>query len=212
MVAQPTVYVVDDDPDFCESVSLMVSSVGLTVESYGSAEEFLDGYANAPDSPKCLVLDIRMPGLSGLGLQNKLAAEGDKIPIIIISGCADVSTAVQVMADGAVDLLEKPFTRAILLKRIHEALDRDVRWRREEARRGEVTACLSLLSPRQRDVLDLLVAGKNSKQIAAQYGIGEKTVAKHRVAVFEKMRVDGIAELVRFVDRLNLADRESRRY
>lgn len=194
-----TVYIVDDDPQVCESLSLMVRSIGLNVETFLSAEAFLDGAHDLPKAPRCMVLDVRMPGLSGLGLQQVLAANGQRMPVIMISGCADIPMAVQAMSAGAVDFLEKPFSRHTLLSRIQEAIDRDATRQQEVARSAELTSRFDKLSTRQREVLDLLVAGKHSKQIAGELGIGEKTVAKHRACVLEKMQVDSVVELVRLM-------------
>jgi two-component system response regulator FixJ len=200
----PTVYVVDDDPQVCESLNLMVRSVGLSVETYLSAEAFLDGYREGSGTPKCMVLDVRMPGLSGLGLQQTLAAEGKSMPIIMVSGCANIPMVVQAMNAGAVDFLEKPFSRQKLLSCIQEALDRHARQQRTSTRRAALAARVEQLTARQREVFDLLLAGKRSKQIANQLGIGEKTVAKHRAMVLEKMQVDSIVELIRLFDGANL--------
>jgi two-component system, LuxR family, response regulator FixJ len=195
--ATPTVYIVDDDPQVCESLSLMVRSVGLDAKTYQSAEAFLDDGEDAAAAPRCMVLDVRMPGLSGLGLQQTLVARNLKMPIIMISGCADIPMAVQAMSAGALDFLEKPFSRRALLSRIQEAIDLDAGARRQCAHKAELTGRVEKLSARQREVLDLLVAGKHSKQIASELGIGEKTVAKHRAGVLEKMQVDNVVELVR---------------
>jgi two-component system, LuxR family, response regulator FixJ len=195
--ASPTVYVVDDDPQTCESLSLMVRSVGLDVETYPSAEAFLDGYRDGTDVPKCMVLDVRMPGLSGLGLQQSLASEGKNMPIVMISGCATIPTVVQAMSAGAVDFLEKPFSRRALLTCIQEALDKHARLQRATACKADLTARAAKFTTRQREVFDLLLAGKRSKQIANQLGIGEKTVAKHRAMVLEKMGVESVVELIR---------------
>ncbi len=145
------------------------------------------------------MLDVRMPGLSGLGLQQMLAAQNKKMPVIMISGCADIPMAVQAMSAGAMDFLEKPFSRRAILSRIQEAIDRDANTRRQCARKAELTNRIEKLSTRQREVLDLLVAGKHSKQIASDLGIGEKTVAKHRAGVLDRMQVDNVVELVRLV-------------
>jgi FixJ family two-component response regulator len=197
--AIPIVYIVDDDPQVCESLSLMIRSAGLNVETHLSAEKFLDGFQVPPDSPKCMVLDVRMAGLSGLGLQQILSAQGHAMPIIMISGCADIPMAVQAMSAGALDFLEKPFSRRTLLARIQEALDLDAKRLRETARSANLASRLGKLSTRQREVLDLLLAGKHSKQIAGELGIGEKTVAKHRAGMLEKMEVDNVVELVRLM-------------
>jgi len=202
--APPIVYIVDDDPQVCESLGLIVRNMGLTVQTFPSAEAFLDDRDHGdPTSPRCMVLDVRMPGLSGLGLQQAMAAQGRTMPIIMISGCADIPTAVQAMSAGAVDFLEKPFNRQTLLARIQEALDRDAQRQRAQARSAELNARLAKLSLRQREVFDLLVAGKHSKQIASELGIGEKTVAKHRAGVFEKMQVDSVVEIVRLMAEAN---------
>ena len=202
--ATPTVYIVDDDPQVCESLSLMVRSVGLNADTYFSAEAFLDGYGAAPKSPKCMVLDVRMPGISGLGLQQMLAARGEEMSIIMISGCADVLMAVQAMSAGALDFLEKPCSRQTLLARIQSAIDHDAQRQRRAGRKAELAARVERLSSRQREVLDLLVAGRHSKQIAGELGIGEKTVAKHRAGVLERMQVDNVVELVRLMADANL--------
>jgi two-component system, LuxR family, response regulator FixJ len=199
----PLVYIVDDDPQVCESLSLMVRSVGLNAKTYFSAEAFLDGLQEAPKSPSCLVLDVRMPGLSGLELQEALCDHRTAMPIIMISGCADIPMAVRAMSVGAFDFLEKPFSRQTLLTRIQQAIDRDAQQKQEAARSAEVTGRVETLSARQREVLDLLVAGKHSKQIASELGIGEKTVAKHRAGVLEKMRVDSVVDLVRLMGTAN---------
>jgi len=151
--ATPTVYVVDDDPQVCESLSLMVRSVGLEPKTYLSAEAFLDGCHEAPGAPKCLVLDVRMPGLSGLGLQQTLAAQGRRMPIIMISGCADIPMAVQAMSMGALDFLEKPFSRRAILARIQEGIDQDARNQRQCTRKAELTDRIEKLSARQREVV-----------------------------------------------------------
>jgi FixJ family two-component response regulator len=203
LTATPTVYVVDDDPQVCESLGLMVRSMGMNVETYASAEAFLDGYRDSPDTPKCLVLDVRMSGLSGLGLQQLLASEGKSIPIIMISGCADIPMAVKAMSTGALDFLEKPISRRTLLTRIQEAIDQNVSRQRKDARKTELSAQVEKLSSRQREVLDLLLVGNRSKQIAKELGIGEKTVAKHRAAVLDKMQVESVVELVRLFADVN---------
>ena len=201
---KPTVYIVDDDPDFRESMTLMVRNMGLSAAAYPSAEAFLDGYSDPPDSPKCMVLDVRMSGLSGLGLQQMLANDGKGMPIIVISGCADIPMVVQAMRAGALDFLEKPVSCQTLSVRIHEAIDHDVRQHREASHKTELVRRVERLSARQREVFDLLVAGEYSKQIARQLGIGEKTVAKHRAVVLEKMQVDSVVGLVRLFANANL--------
>jgi len=193
----PVVHVVDDDPEIRELLGLMVRSAGLNVRGYDSAEQFVGRFSDSDRSPRCLVLDVRMPGMSGPGLQEKLAADGVGIPVIMISGYATVPMAVEALDRGAVHFLEKPFDRESLLKRIRIALDEDARRRRRRARQAAVDARLKTLSPREREVMDLLVEGKHAKQIAFEFGISEKTVAKHRSRVLDKMEVDGTVQLVR---------------
>ena len=199
VTTQPTVYIVDDDPQVRESLELLMRSAGLNVELFTSAEDFLEQYHDDAGPPRCLVLDVRMSGLSGLGLQEKLAAMGTKIPIIIITGYSNVSTAVAAMSAGAVDFIEKPVSEQTLLERISVAIDQDVQYRRQQRRRAEIMAHFMTLSPREREVMELMVRGKQTKQIATRLKIGEKTVAKHRVRVFEKMGVDNVASLVHMV-------------
>ncbi len=192
----PTVYLVDNDPEVRESLTRIVQDMGLTAESYSSAENFLDECREDHDSPRCMVLAARLPGLSGLGLQQMLAAEGKGMPIIMVSGCGDIPTAIAAMRAGAVDFLEKPVNAQMLSIRIREAVDHCVRRRREDCRKIELSRQVEKLSMRQREVFDLLLAGERSKRIARQLGIGEKTVAKHRAMVLEKMQVESVVELV----------------
>ncbi len=192
-----TVYVIDDDPGVLESLTLMIQGMGLDVKPYPSAEAFLDGCQEFPDSARCMVLDVCLPGLSGLGLYQMLTAEGRGMPTIMISGCADIPTAITAMRAGAVDFLEKPVSDRSLWVRIREAIDQCVRQRRAAGRKTELSQHVGRLSTRQHEVLDLLVAGRRPKQIARQLGIGEKTVAKHRAIVLEKMQVESVVELVR---------------
>jgi two-component system, LuxR family, response regulator FixJ len=201
IAATPTVYIVDDDPQLCESLGHMVRSADMNAETYLSAEAFLDRFDSLPEVPACLVLDMRMPGLSGLGLQQTLSRRRRTMPIIMISGCADVPLAVQAMRGGAMDFLEKPFSRQTLLARIQEAVDQDTQRQAHTAHSADMAARIERLSTRQREVFELLLTGKHSKQIAAELGIGEKTVAKHRAGVLEKMQVDSVVELVRLIAR-----------
>jgi len=204
MNGQPTVHVVDDDPQVRESLNLLVRSIGLNVESYASAEEFLDRYEDSLGLPRCMVLDVRMPGLSGLGLQERLQAEKISIPIVVITGYGDVSMAVQAMDAGAVDFIEKPFSRQQLLSRVQEAIDRDAQFRRNQFQRSDALARMETLSEREREVMELMVAGKHSKQIGFVLKITDKTVAKHRVKVFKKMNVDNVAALAYLAFKFSL--------
>lgn len=208
MRGQPTVHVVDDDQQVRESLDLLIRSIGLDVKSYASAEEFLHGYENIPGPPRCMMLDIRMPGLSGLGLQERLIADNIVIPIVVITGYGDVSMAVQAMEAGAVDFIEKPFSRQQLLSRVQEAIDRDAQYRRDQFQRSDALSRLKTLSERELLVMELIVAGKHSKQIGYELNISEKTVAKHRTRIFNKMNVDSVASLAYLAFKYALTKRK----
>jgi len=197
------VYLVDDEYAVRDSLALLIESAGLTVRSFASALDFLNDYD--PLQPGCLLLDVRMPTMSGLELQVELARREIAIPIIFISGHADIPDSAKAFRAGAVDFLEKPISSQTLSTRIREAIDHHVRQQRQTSRKTELARQVEKLSARQREVLDLLVAGERSKQIARQLGIGEKTVAKHRATVLEKMQVDSVVELVRLFADANLA-------
>jgi two-component system, LuxR family, response regulator FixJ len=195
MPPEPIVFVVDDDRAMRESLRWLLESVGLTVRTYANAADFLREYE--PTQPGCLVLDVRMPGMSGLDLQAELVRRGAGLPTIIVTGHAEVPMAVRAVKAGAVDFIEKPFSDQLLLDRVRQALEidrleREVRRRREEARRR-----LETLSAREREVLMLVAAGKANKEIAAELGLSQKTVEVHRSHVMSKMFVDSLAELIR---------------
>lgn len=192
---ETTVFVVDDDPAIRDAVRQIVTSVGLGVETYSTAQEFLDKYDSS--RPGCLVLDVRMPGRSGLDLQRDLARRNVPLPVIIITGFADVHLAVRALKAGAVDFIEKPFSTQVLLDRIEDALEKDRQAREEQAKRAEFSARRATLTPREREVMDLVVAGKPNKAIAADLRLSLKTIEGHRAHVMEKMRVGSLAELVR---------------
>ena len=192
---EPTVFVVDDDRAMRESLSWLLDSVGLHVRSYATAADFLADHD--PAQPGCLVLDVRMPGMSGLDLQAELARRGVELPTIVITGHAEVSMAVRAVKSGAIDFIEKPFSDQLLLDRVRQALEidrqaREVRSRREDARRR-----LATLTAREREVLNLVVAGRANKEIAFELGVSPKTVEVHRAHVMSKMCVDSLAELIR---------------
>jgi FixJ family two-component response regulator len=192
---EPTVFVVDDDRAMRESLSWLLDSVGLRVRSYATAADFLAEHD--PAQPGCLVLDVRMPGMSGLDLQAELARRGVELPTIVITGHAEVSMAVRAVKAGAIDFIEKPFSDQLLLDRVRQALEvdleaREVRRRREDARRR-----LATLTAREREVLNLVVAGKANKEVASALGVSPKTVEVHRAHVMSKMCVDSLAELIR---------------
>ena len=175
--SEPTVFVVDDDPAVLRGLRLLMKSVKLNVETYLSAQEFLDDYD--PAQPGCLLLDLRMPGISGLELQEILRTRNIPIPIIIITGYGEVSAAVQAMQKGAVDFLEKPFNDQVLVDQIQKAIAEDAQIRQQRAEQEAVLARLALLTPREQEVMDLVIAGEPNKVIARQLGISPKTVEFH---------------------------------
>jgi len=195
MEAEATVFVVDDDADLRESLGWLLESAGLRVKSYSTAQEFLTDYKS--EEPGCLLLDVRMPGLSGLDLQEELRRRGVPPPIIIMTGHAKVPMAVRALKGGAIDFIRKPFRDQALLERIRQAIDLDRRTRQVRMECTKFAALLTDLTPREREVMDLVIAGKPNKIIAADLGISPKTVEIHRGRVMEKMQVESVAELVR---------------
>ncbi len=193
----PIVFIVDDDPAIRESLQWLLESEGFGVETYASAETFLNAYD--PNQPGCLVLDIRMRGMSGLELQAKLARESCALPVIMITGHGDIPMAVRAVKAGVVDFLEKPVPDEVLVRQIRHALDLGERMRGVLQQRGETAARVASLTPREREVMDLVVAGKANKKIAADLGITEKTVEAHRKRVMQKMGARSAVELVRLV-------------
>jgi two-component system response regulator FixJ len=191
----PIVFVVDDDRAMRDSLRWLLESIGLSVRTYATAAEFLREHD--PAQPGCLVLDVRMPGMSGLDLQAELAQRGAELPTIVVTGHGEVAMAVRAVKAGAIDFIEKPFSDQLLLDRVRQALEidrqsREVRVRREDARRR-----LASLSAREREVLELVAAGKANKEIAAALGLSPKTVEVHRAHVMSKMAADSLAELIR---------------
>lgn len=193
MSREPTVFVVDDDQTMRGSLRWLLESLKLNVEMYSSARDFLSAYD--PAKPGCLLLDVRMPEISGLQLQDILAQRQIRLPVIMISGHGDVPVAVRAMKAGALDFIEKPFNDETLLERVQAALATDARQRREAAERRTVQARLALLTPREREVLDKVVGGSPNKTIAAALGISTKTVEAHRAKVMEKMAAHSVADL-----------------
>lgn len=198
-----TVFVVDDDADVLRSLRFLFESAGHPVEVYGSAQEFLQAFDSS--SPGCLVADVRMPGMSGVDLQAELGARGCAIPMIFISGHADVPIAVRAMKAGASDFIEKPYSDQILLDRVHWAIGVDAERRREKARRAEALALYETLSPREREVMALVVQGKANKQVAARLGLSQKTIEVHRSQVMRKLRVQNVPDLVRVATLVGLS-------
>ena len=193
---EPTVFVVDDDPAVRDSLRWLFESVGLAVETFATAEEFLNGCH--PARPGCLLLDVRMPGMSGLNLQDELVARHFTLPTIIITGYAEVATAVRALKTGAIDFIEKPFSDELLLERIRHAISADRQEREAQAQRADVAARFALLTARERSVMELVIAGKANKVVAAELGLSPKTVEVHRANVMKKMQAQSVADLVRF--------------
>jgi FixJ family two-component response regulator len=201
--AQPTVVVIDDDRDIREAFQGVIRSVGLRVELFASVQEFLG--SDRPDSPGCLVLDVRLPGRSGLDFHDDLAKANVHLPVIFISGYADVPMSVRAMKAGAVEFLTKPVRHQDLLDAIQLAIERDRARRDDERAVAELRAGFNTLTPRERNVMTLVVAGLLNKQIAAEIGLSEATVKAHRGQVMRKMGAKSLAELVRMVDKLGLS-------
>jgi len=196
------VFVVDDDPSIRDSLRQLITSVGFKAEVFASARAFLD--ARRPDAPGCLVLDVRLPGLSGLDLQRELVETDTELPIIFITGHADVPMSVRAMKAGAVEFLTKPFRPQELLDAVRSGIERDRTIRAERQSRAELRRRYELLTPRERDVLALVIAGLLNKQIAGELGTTEATVKEQRGHVMAKMQAGSVAALVRFASRLGI--------
>jgi len=201
--ADAIVFVVDDDSSIREAIKSLVSLVGLRVETFGSAQEFLRN--ERPDLPGCVVLDVELPGLSGLDLQQELAAHGIKLPIIFITGYGDIPMSVRAMKAGATEFLTKPFRDQDLLDAIHQALAHDRAARRHSREIAELRNRFEALTSREREVMSLVVAGWLNKQIGFELKISEITVKIHRGRVMTKMGAQSLAHLVRLAERLELA-------
>jgi len=200
---EPTVFVVDDDPSVREGVADLLRSVGLQVLPFASPQEFLD--SKRPDAPSCLVLDIRLPGPSGLELQDVLAKSDIQLPIIFISGHGDIPMSVRAIKSGAIEFLTKPLHEQQLLDAVHTGIERDRARRQEASALAELRSRFDTLTPREREILMLVVSGRPNKQIAAHLGLSEMTVKVHRSQVTHKMHAKSVIDLVRMADKLGLS-------
>lgn len=199
--AKATVFVVDDDQAMRNSLKWLIESVGVQVESFASADEFLVQYQSGRHG--CLVLDVRMPGMSGLDLQEQLARQNINIPVVIITGHGDVPMAVRAMKSGAIDFIEKPFNDEVLLDAIRRALAFGEEQRSHQVEYLQIQQRLQHLTPREREVMEMVTEGRSNKEIANSLGVSAKTIEAHRARVMEKMQAGSLAELVRMVLSVN---------
>jgi FixJ family two-component response regulator len=197
--APAVVFIVDDDDAVRESLEFLMKSINQPAESYASAKDFLA--AHHPDKPGCLLLDIRMPGMSGIELQEELKRREAHIPIIFITGHGDVPMAVKAIQAGAADFIQKPFRDQELIDRIREVLVEDAQERAERLERGEILHRMSTLTEREREVMEQVVVGKANKVVAIDLSVSQRTVEIHRANVMEKMKAKSLAQLVRLVMR-----------
>jgi RNA polymerase sigma factor (sigma-70 family) len=202
MMPQTTVFIVDDDPSHRDSLRFLLESVGLEVRSFASARDFLE--AADSEMAGCLLLDVRMPGMSGLDLQHELAKAKIFLPIIFLTGHGTVPMSVRALKAGAVDFLQKPFDEQDLFNAIHQAIDHDRRARRERNQLRELHKLIDSLTPREREVFTLIVTGMLNKQIAYQLGTTERTIKAHRSRIMEKMQAESLADLIRCAEKLGV--------
>ena len=198
---QATIFVVDDDDAMRSSLRWLIESVGLTVKTFDSALDYLDAFD--PDEPGCLVLDVRMPGMSGMELLENLSAYSLRPPVIIITGHGDVPMAVRAIKYGALDFIQKPFNDQELLDRIQQALDTDARNRQEMAGLDSLKSRYDALTPRERQIMDMVAAGKSNKAVASELDISSRTVEVHRARIMKKLKVKTLADLVQANLQLN---------
>jgi FixJ family two-component response regulator len=206
---KPTVYIVDDDPDMRDSLRWLMSTVGLNVETFASATEFLEEFA--PGCPGCLVFDVRMPGTSGLDLFEELVARGDTMPVIFITAFADVPMAIRAMKSGAVEFVEKPFNRQTLLEKVQRAIKDDTERRRQLADRAAIAARFRRLTDKEREVLEMIKDGRPNKAIATTLDITPRAVEMRRSSLMRKLGVRSLVELMRLTITFEGAAVEGRR-
>jgi RNA polymerase sigma factor (sigma-70 family) len=197
MTNDPTVFIVDDDEGVRSALALLMESIGMPVETFESAQTFLDQFD--PLRSGCLILDVRMKGMSGLDLQERLTNEAIYPPVIIITGHGDVPMAVRAVKVGAVDFIEKPFNDQVLLDSIHRAIEQDAQRRGKAMQRAEIEGRLERLTPREQEILNLVVSGKRNKTIAFELDISQSTVEAHRSKVMEKMQARSLSDLMRMM-------------
>jgi len=203
----PVVFVVDDDPIVCTSIKRLIRTLGLEVQTFSSAQDFL--HAKRPNAPGCLVLDVRLPDLSGLDLQQELAKADAELPVIFVTGHADIRMSVRAMKAGAVEFLTKPFREQDLLEAIQHGIAQDRKTRERRAAISELQRRLDSLTPREREVFSLVVSGLPNKQIAVHLGASEKTIKVHRGQLMRKMEAESLADLVRMSERLKTTSPKS---
>lgn len=199
---QPVVFIIDDDPSLCDALVSLFRSVGLQVKAFGSAPEFLQ--SKLPDGPSCLVLDVRLPGLSGLDFQSELAKANIQIPIVFMTGHGDISMTVRAMKAGAVEFLPKPFRDQDILDAVQAGLERDRTRRRSESDSSKLKASFDSLTPREQEIMGFVTSGLTNKQIAGEIGVSEIAAKVHRGNVMRKMGAKSLAELVRMADALDV--------
>jgi FixJ family two-component response regulator len=204
--AESIVFIIDDDALYRASTERLLRSVGFSVQSFQSARDFVG--SRRPDVPSCLILDVRLPGLSGLDLQRELIDEGVHLPIIFVTGHGDIPMSVQAMKAGAVEFLTKPFRDQSQLDAIRQAIERDRVARQQRARQADLRRCYESLGPREHEVFRCVVSGMLNKQIADELGATERTIKFHRGHIMRKMQAKSLAELVRMAEALGIASRE----
>jgi two-component system response regulator FixJ len=196
------IYLVDDDIIIRDSLSVLIESIGLKINSFESAQSFLNSYI--PDQPGCLILDVRMPIMNGLELQEELSKRNIQIPIIFISGNAEIPDSAKAFRAGAVDFLEKPFDTHLLIERIYEALSKDIENKKQQLGNNKIQACFDTLSNREKEVLKLIINNQSNKEVAKELGVSHRTIEAHRARIMEKMQVGSTTELVGMTVRHSL--------